>query len=94
MAYETAILYRDVVELGRGLSDRIVGHSARSVACLAGKLAEHGRSLQAGDFILTGSVTPISDVEAPATYRSAFSHLGAAAKRFMERNRDFSETQR
>jgi len=80
---ETAVIYRDGVELGRGLSDTIMGHPARSVAWLAGKLAERGRSLRAGDFILTGSVTPIYDMKAPATYRGTFAHLGVVEKRFV-----------
>ena len=48
----------------------------------AGKLADRDRSLQAGDLVMTGTLTPILPIEAPATYIARFATLGAVAMHF------------
>lgn len=45
----------EVVETG--VSGGVLGHAAQGVAWLAGKLAQHGDRLEAGDLVLAGSFT-------------------------------------
>lgn len=45
----------EVVETG--VSGGVLGHAAHGVAWLAGKLAQHGDRLEAGDLVLAGSFT-------------------------------------
>ena len=80
---EEVVLTRDGVELARGFGRAAMGHPANAVAWLAGKLADRGRSLRAGDLIMTGTLTPILPIEAPAVYRAEFSTLGAVEKKFV-----------
>jgi 2-keto-4-pentenoate hydratase len=53
------------------------------VAWLAGKLADRGQSLKAGELVMTGTLTPILSIEAPAVYRATFSTLGVVEKTFV-----------
>src|SRR3982074_2988122 len=46
------------VETATGRGDAVLGHPFNSVVWLAGKLAEFGESLRAGDYIMSGSRTP------------------------------------
>lgn len=80
---EEVVLTRDGVELARGFGRAAMGHPANAVAWLAGKLADRGRSLRAGDLIMTGTLTPILLIEAPAVYRAVFSTLGTVEKKFV-----------
>ena len=43
-------------EVGRGRSADVMGHPFEALAWLANNLARRGRSLQAGEFVFTGSV--------------------------------------
>ena len=80
---EEVVLTRDGVELGRAKGKEAMGHPANAVAWLAGKLADRGKSLKAGDLVMTGTLTPIIPIEAPATYKATFSTLGVVQKRFV-----------
>ena len=53
-----------------------MGHPANAVAWLAGKLADRDRSLEAGQIVMTGTLTPIMAIEKGATYVAKFSSLG------------------
>jgi len=76
------VLTREGVELARGKGQDAMGHPANAVAWLAGKLADRDLALEAGDLVMTGTLTPIIPIEAPATYEAAFSTLGSVTKRF------------
>ncbi|MEA3407578.1 MAG: hypothetical protein U9R48_05800 [Chloroflexota bacterium] len=80
---EEAVLTRDGEELGRAKGKAAMGHPANAVSWLAGKLAERDKHLRAGEFIMTGTLTPIIPIEPPATYRAHFSTLGLVEKRFV-----------
>lgn len=80
---EEVVLTREGVELARGKGKAAMGHPANAVAWLAGKLADRGRSLQAGQVVMTGTLTPILPIEAPALYKATFSTLGTVEKRFV-----------
>ena len=80
---EEVVLEREGAELGRAKGEEAMGHPANAVAWLAGKLADRGKSLKAGDVVMTGTLTPIIPIEAPATYQANFSTLGLVEKKFV-----------
>jgi 2-keto-4-pentenoate hydratase len=59
-----------------------MGHPAKAVAWLAGKLAERGKALEAGQIVMTGTLTPILPIEKGATYVAKFSTLGDVTASF------------
>lgn len=80
---EEVILTREGVELARGRGEAAMGHPANAVSWLADKLADRDRSLKAGELVMTGTLTPILAIEAPAAYRATFSTLGIVQKTFV-----------
>jgi 2-keto-4-pentenoate hydratase len=70
------------VEVATGRGDAVLGHPLRSVAWLAGKLAAHGRSLRAGDHIMTGSFTRQFLIAPGDRIRTEFDGLGAVEATF------------
>jgi len=80
---EEVVLTRDGEELARGFGKAAMGHPANAVSWLAGKLADRGRALNAGDLVMTGTLTPILAIEAPALYKAEFSTLGPVEKKFV-----------
>jgi len=80
---EEVVLTRDGVELARGFGRDAMGHPAKAVSWLAGKLADREKSLKAGDLVMTGTLTPILPIEAPALYVAEFSTLGRVEKKYI-----------
>ena len=80
---EEVVLLRDGVELARGLGRDAMGHPANAVAWLAAKLADRGKGLEAGDLVMTGTLTPILSIQGPATYEARFTKLGLVSERFV-----------
>jgi 2-keto-4-pentenoate hydratase len=74
---ESVILSRDGVTIAEGRGELCMGHPARAVAWLTGKLAERGKGLKAGQIVMTGTLTPITPMEKDAVYQSRFSTLGS-----------------
>ncbi len=70
---------RDGELAATGVGADVLGHPAQPVAWLAGALAERGRSLSAGDLVLTGSATPLIDIESGTTVEVQFGGLGSVA---------------
>jgi len=62
----------------------VLGNPAQAVAWLANKLGEHGISLHAGEFIMSGSVTAAVPIAAGDCFRAAFDRLGSVTARFIE----------
>ena len=60
---------------GRGAA--VLGNPLNSIVWLAGKLADYGRSLRAGEFIMTGSFTRQFPLAAGDRVRVEFSGVGA-----------------
>lgn len=79
---ETVVLTQDGKPLAEGRGALAMGHPAKAVAWLAGKLADRGKHLQAGQFVMTGTLTPILPIARGSTYVAAFSTLGHVSKHF------------
>lgn len=79
---EGVVLTQDGQELARGQGKDAMGHPANAVSWLAGKLADRGKGLEAGDLVMTGTLTPILAIERGSTYRASFLTLGDVVKTF------------
>lgn len=64
-------------EAARGQGDAVLGDPVNAVVWLAGKLAEFGLSLRAGDLIITGSITRMFPLAPGDRARAEFEGLGA-----------------
>ncbi len=49
---------------------------------LAGKLADRDKGLEAGQIVMTGTLTPILPIEKGTTYKASFSSLGDVTATF------------
>jgi 2-keto-4-pentenoate hydratase len=63
-------------EAARGRGEAVLGDPVNSVVWLAGKLAEFGLSLRAGDLIMTGSITRMLPLSPGDRARAEFEGLG------------------
>jgi 2-keto-4-pentenoate hydratase len=79
---ETVALIQDGKTLAEGKGEMAMGHPAKAVSWLAGKLEERGRALRAGQVIMTGTLTPITPVQKGTAYTARFSTLGQVTVRF------------
>jgi 2-keto-4-pentenoate hydratase len=70
------------VEVGRGKGGDILGHPLEALAWLANALAAQGRQLEAGMFVLLGSVVETRWVEAGDLVEIAIEGLGRASCEF------------
>jgi len=80
---EKVVLTQAGKELAQGTGALAMGHPAKAVAWLAGKLADRDKGLEAGQIIMTGTLTPILPVEKGATYTAKFSTLGEVTVTFV-----------
>jgi 2-keto-4-pentenoate hydratase len=69
-------------EVGAGSGGDILGHPLEALAWLANALAARGRQLQAGEFVLLGSVVETRWVEAGDLVEVRLEGLGGASARF------------
>ena len=69
-------------EVGRGSGGDILGHPLNALAWLANGLAARGRSLQAGEFVLLGSVVQTHWVDAGDLVKIEIEGLGRASCAF------------
>jgi 2-keto-4-pentenoate hydratase len=65
-------------EIGAGPGTNVMGGAMISLAWLANTLLAHGKSLQAGDVILTGSVHPPVFLPGPGVAKTEFIGLGGS----------------
>jgi 2-keto-4-pentenoate hydratase len=70
----------DLVATGAGA--RVLGHPAAAVAWLANALAAAERQLDAGTFVLTGSLAPAVPARAGDAFLVEFDHLGSVSVNF------------
>jgi 2-oxo-3-hexenedioate decarboxylase/2-keto-4-pentenoate hydratase len=70
-------------EVGAGQGGDILGHPLEALAWLANTRAAHGRHLEAGAFVLLGSVVETRWVEAGDLVEVAIDGLGGASARFL-----------
>jgi len=80
---EKVVLTQGGKELAQGTGAMAMGHPAKAVAWLAGKLADRDKGLEPGQIIMTGTLTPILPVEKGATYTAKFSALGDVTVTFV-----------
>jgi 2-keto-4-pentenoate hydratase len=80
---ESVVLLKDGEPIAEGRGEMALGHPANAVAWLARKLSERGRSLRAGTFVMTGTLTPIIPIVQGSDYVGSFSTLGSVEKRFV-----------
>jgi len=80
---ETVVLTQDGTQIAKGKGEMAMGHPANAVAWLAGKLADRGKGLEAGQIVMTGTLTPILPIEKGSTYVAAFSSLGEVTQTFV-----------
>lgn len=80
---EAVVLRKDGVKLAEGKGAMAMGHPANAVAWLAGKLADRGKGLKAGQLVMTGTLTPILPIEKGSRYVASFSTLGDVEKTFV-----------
>jgi 2-keto-4-pentenoate hydratase len=71
------VFLRNGREFARAKGEVIMGDPLRAVVWLANKLSERGLALEAGQIILSGSLTPIAPVETGDVYEASFDHLGS-----------------
>lgn len=80
---EKVVLTQGGKELAQGTGALAMGHPAKAVAWLAGSLAGRGKGLEAGQIVMTGTLTPILPIEKSATYVAKFSTLGEVTASFV-----------
>ncbi|MHB9032536.1 MAG: 2-keto-4-pentenoate hydratase [Anaerolineae bacterium] len=80
---ETVTLVQDEEQIAQGKGQNALGHPAKAVAWLAGKLAERGQALRAGQLVMTGTLTPILPIQAGAAYTAMYTTLGTLRKKFV-----------
>ena len=66
-------------EAATGRGDAVLGHPYNSVTWLAGKLAEFGEKLRAGDTIMSGSFTRQFPLNRGDRVECAFAGIGSVA---------------
>lgn len=66
----------DGKELAAGPGSNVMGHPLASLAWLANRLLAHGRSLRAGDVVLTGSTHPPQFLAGPGVAVAEFVGIG------------------
>jgi 2-keto-4-pentenoate hydratase len=80
---EKVVLTQGGKELAQGTGALAMGHPAKAVAWLAGSLADRGKGLEAGQIVMTGTLTPILPIEKGTTYVAKFSTLGEVTASFI-----------
>ncbi|MBZ8176829.1 2-oxo-hepta-3-ene-1,7-dioic acid hydratase [Corynebacterium poyangense] len=83
LRWVSALLYRNESIQDSGVAAAVLNHPATGVAWLANKLADHGDSLNAGDFILAGSFTRPMWVHQGDTVLADYGPLGTVSCRFI-----------
>ena len=79
----TVVLKNNGEEVAAATGAAVLGDPARAVAWLANKLADQHKSLQAGEIVLPGSMTPIYSVGTGDRVEAVFDALGSVSVRFV-----------
>jgi 2-keto-4-pentenoate hydratase len=83
LAAEEAVMEVDGFETGRGTGAEVLGHPAEAIAWLANKLGEQGRGIQAGQFVIPGSVVTPPLVVKGNKVTVAYANLGVVSVSFV-----------
>jgi len=84
LSLEGVKLYRNGTLEASGVGAAVLDHPARSVAWLANTLADLDQRVEAGDLILSGSLTPAVDVEPGDVLTAEFTSVGSLTARVGE----------
>ncbi|GAB7020748.1 2-keto-4-pentenoate hydratase [Halostagnicola bangensis] len=76
LSLEGLKLYRNGELEASGVGAAVLDHPARAVAWLANTLDDLDETLEAGQFILSGSVTPAVDIESGDVFTAEFASIG------------------
>ena len=76
LAAVTGVTCINGVEVGRGRGSDVLGHPFEALVWLANQLAARGRSLQAGEFVFTGSVVATQWLQAGDRVQMTIEGLG------------------
>jgi 2-keto-4-pentenoate hydratase len=82
LSLEGVKLYRNGELADSGVGAAVLDHPARAVAWLAETLDELGERLEAGHLVLSGSMTPATDVASGDVVTAEFTSLGSVTARF------------
>jgi 2-oxo-hept-3-ene-1,7-dioate hydratase len=83
LRWVSAVLYRNESIEESGVAAAVLGHPAMGIAWLAGKLAQHGDRLEAGELVLAGSFTRPMWVDRGDLIRGDYHDLGEVSCRFV-----------
>lgn len=83
LPWVSAVLYRNESIEESGVAAAVLGHPAMGIAWLAGKLAQHGDRLEAGELVLAGSFTRPMWIERGDAIRADYRDLGVVSCRFV-----------
>jgi 2-keto-4-pentenoate hydratase len=72
-------VYVDDVLQAAGNAENVLGHPLNVVAWLVNELADRGRALVPGDYVTTGTCTPLILIAAGSSVRCEFGHLGSVS---------------
>ncbi|MEI6776852.1 MAG: fumarylacetoacetate hydrolase family protein [Chloroflexales bacterium] len=70
-------------QIAQATGANVLGNPANSLAWLANRMADHGRTLRAGEIVLAGSLTPLVATAAGDSFEARFDHLGNVRVRFV-----------
>ena len=73
---------RNGERIARATGAAVLGHPAAAVAWLANTMAEYGRSLQAAQTVLSGSITTAVRASVDDVFEASFAGLGSVSCRF------------
>jgi 2-oxopent-4-enoate/cis-2-oxohex-4-enoate hydratase len=79
----TDALYKDGEKIAEGKGSNALDHPANAVIWLAQELAKRNKTINAGEFIMTGTLTPILPAKSGEKYRAVFTPLGEVSVTFV-----------
>jgi 2-oxopent-4-enoate hydratase len=82
LRYTGLVLEKNGEVVATAAGAAVLGHPANAVAWLANKLSQYGMTLNAGDIVMSGSLTAACPVAAGDSVRATFDRIGAVSARF------------
>lgn len=76
LSLEGVKLYQNGELVDSGVGAAVLDHPARAVTWLTNKLDEYDQQIQAGQLVLSGSITPAADLDSSGTVTAEFTSLG------------------
>jgi 2-keto-4-pentenoate hydratase len=74
-------LYRNGAVVGTGTGAAALGHPVHALAWLTGELSRRGRSLRAGDIVITGGLTAAVPIQPGEVVHAEFDHPSLSTRR-------------